>query len=150
MSYIKTAVIILILAMTLSVVLSYASMMTIVSTTKENTQRVLDSFVMNNSVLIYDSIKNGNDFTEYIDTNAFLVAFDEELSLDLSGNMLYSKDAKGNIIFKMKNIVTTYQVENTLKLQTNYDLLIPVRFAGKGLFDLRIPIIVKASYNLKS
>ena len=149
MSYVKTAVGILILAMILSVVLTFASIMTIVSTTKENTQRVLDSFVMRNSQLIYDSIKSGNDFTENIDANIFLVAFDGELSLDLSGNMLYSKDMEGNVIFKMTNPLTANQVDNTLKLQTSYDLLIPVRFAGKKLFDLRIPVTVKASYTLK-
>lgn len=149
MSHVKTAVIIMILAMILSVVLTYASIITIISTTKENTQRVLDSFVIQNSQLIYDSIRNGNDFTEHIDANAFLVAFDGELSLDLSGNMLYSEDVEGNVIFKMTDPLTAYQVDNTLKLQTSYDLLIPVRFAGKELFDLRIPVTVKASYNLK-
>ena len=46
MTYIKTAVIVLITAALLSLVFLYASLMSIISSTKSNTERVLDSFVI--------------------------------------------------------------------------------------------------------
>ena len=72
MSHIKTAVIVLITAMILSLVLSYASIMTIVQTTKSNTERVLNSFVIENATYIFSSIKNGNDFTSSISSSYFV------------------------------------------------------------------------------
>ena len=49
----------------------------------------------------------------------------------------------------MTNPQTFFTVSNTLNLTTTYDLLFPINFAGKRVMELRIPIKVKASYNLK-
>ena len=63
-SYFTPVVVILIIAMILSVVLYYATTKSTIETTRDNTKRVLDSYVMKNSIDIYNSIKQGNDFTE--------------------------------------------------------------------------------------
>ena len=75
MTYIKTAVIVLITAALLSLVFLYASLMSIISSTKSNTERVLDSFVIENATFIFDSIKNGHDFTPAIDENYYIYKF---------------------------------------------------------------------------
>ena len=62
--YFTPCVITLVIVMILSVVIFYANTMTIIETTRENTEMVLDSFVMKNSIEIYNSIKQGHDFTE--------------------------------------------------------------------------------------
>ena len=62
-------VITIVIDMILAAVLFYANAMTIIQTTKSNTERVLDSFVMKNSIEIYQSIKQGHDFTESFDEN---------------------------------------------------------------------------------
>jgi len=148
-SYILTAVIILVISMMLSVVLIYASTMTIIQTTKENTQRCLDSFVMQNSTLIYQSIKEGNDFTEHFDQKAFIQAFNDELSMDLQNGMLYCVGDKGEVVFKMTIPAVTYKVNNTLNLKASYDLLIPLNFAGQKISDIKILIVVDSNYTLK-
>lgn len=149
MTHIKTAVIVLIIAMLLSLVFMYASIMSVVSSTKSNTERVLDSFVIENATYIYNSIKNGNDFTTSIDANYYIFKTSSELSLDISGGMLYNRDEQGGYNFRMTNPQTFFTVSNTLNLTTTYDLLFPINFAGKRVMELRIPIKVKASYNLK-
>ncbi len=149
MTHIKTAIYVLIIAMLLSLVFAYASIMTIVSNTKTNTERVLDSFVMENATFIYNSIKNGNDFTTSINANYYVSKTSSELSLDLIEGMLYNKNEQGDSIFIMTNPQTRFTVDNTLNLTTTYDLLIPINFAGEKVMDLRIPIKVKTSYNLK-
>jgi hypothetical protein len=149
LTHIKTAIYVLIIAMLLSLVFAYASIMTIVSNTKTNTERVLDSFVMENATFIYNSIKNGNDFTTSINANYYVSKTSSELSLDLIEGMLYNKNEQGDSIFIMTNPQTRFTVDNTLNLTTTYDLLIPINFAGEKVMDLRIPIKVKTSYNLK-
>lgn len=149
MTHIKTAVVVLIIAMLLSLVFMYASIMSVVSSTKSNTERVLDSFVIENATYIYNSIKNGNDFTSGINANYYISKTSSELSLDISGGMLYNRDEQGGYNFRMTNPQTFFTVSNTLNLTTTYDLLFPINFAGKRVMELRIPIKVKASYNLK-
>lgn len=148
-SYVKTAVWILVLCMLLSLILSYASMMTVIQMTKDNTERVLDSYVTHNSILIYDSIKNGTDFTESLNNFYYKAALSDELSLDLVGNSLYNKDGQGGTIYQVINPSVTFELDNTLKLRAAYDILIPVEFAGKHITNLRIPQVVTSFYNLK-
>jgi hypothetical protein len=149
MSHVKTAVIVLIVAMVFSVILTYASIMTIVQTTKSNTERVLNSFVIENSAYIYDSIKNGSNFTTAIDTNYFVYKFYLDGTLDYDEGYFYNRDSKGDTIFRMTTPQTTFTVNQTLNLTCTLDVLIPIDFAGKRVTELRIPIRVKTSYNLK-
>ena len=150
MTHIKTAVIVLITAMILSLVLSYASIMTIVQTTKSNTERVLNSFVIENSTYIFSSIKNGNNFTAAIDANYFVTKFSLDGTLDYDGRYFYNRDSKGVYNFRMTIPQTTFTVNNTLNLTCTFDILLPLDFAGKRVTELRIPIKVKTSYNLKN
>lgn len=150
MNYVKTCVYILVIAMILSLVLTYASIITIVQTTKSNTERVLDSFVIENSTYIYDSIKNGNDFTSGIDSWYFIYRFYLDSTLDFDGIYFYNKDESDRNIYKLTTPQTTFTVDNTLNLTCTFDLLIPVDFAGKQVTTIRIPIKVNSSYNLKN
>lgn len=148
-SYVKTAVLVLVIAMILSAVLAYASMMTIIQTAERNTIRVLDSFVIHNSKLIYESLKNGNDFTENINKSFYLYALSDELGLDFDGVSLYAINERGVLIYRMTNPNVACEWYNTLKLKATYEILIPVTFAGEHLFNLRIPQKVVSYYNLK-
>ena len=150
MSHIKTAVIVLIMAMILSLVLTYASIMTIVQTTKSNTERVLNSFVTQNATYIYSSIKNGNDFTASIDSWYFIYKFYIDGTLDYDGLYFYNKDSKGDYNFRMTTPQTAFTAINTLNLTCTFDILIPIDFAEKRVTELIIPIQVKTSYNIKN
>jgi len=150
MFYIKTAVIVLISAMTFSVVLTYASIMTIVQTTQSNTERVLESFVIENSTYIYSSIKNGNEFTGSINSNYFINRFYLDHTLDYEDNYFYNRDGEDLYVYRMTIPQTAFTVNNTLNLTCTFDLFIPINFAGKRVTEMRIPIKVKTSYNLKN
>ena len=69
--YITACVITIVIAMIFSSVLFYANCMTIIQTTRDNTELVLESFIMHNAIEIYDSIKQGHDLTEYFDENIY-------------------------------------------------------------------------------
>lgn len=148
-SYVKTAVWTLIFCMILSLVLSYASLMTLIQTAENNTQRVLDGFVTENSKLIYNSLKNGSDFTESLNESFYISAVSDELSMDKSGKMLYYKNEQGDVIYQIANPNVAYEWKNTLMLRATYDILLPVTFAGQTVATLRIPQKVVSYYNLK-
>lgn len=147
-SYVSVCVVVLVIVMILSAVIFYASSMTIVQNSKKDTALALDSFVMQNSVAIYNSIKQGNDYTRKIDNKAFLSAYRSKLSLESSGEYLCSRNENGEIVYKLTAPVVSFAAENTLKLQVNYQLLIPVDFAGETLFWMTVPVEVHGSLTL--
>jgi uncharacterized metal-binding protein YceD (DUF177 family) len=53
--------------MLITIIMTFSSAVNVVRITEKNSRIVLDSFVMKNSILIYDSIKNGNDYTVELD-----------------------------------------------------------------------------------
>lgn len=147
--YFTPCVITIVIAMILSAVLFYAQCMTIIQTTRADTERVLESFIMKNSIDIYNSIKQGHDFTEDFDENFYISQTSSELSLDSSKNRLYNYGADGEIVYSMTNPNVTYNVDKALKLKASYTVMIPVIFAGEHIFDLEIPITVTRSLTLK-
>jgi hypothetical protein len=148
-SYVTACVVVLALAMILSVVFFYAATVSTIETTKDNTKRVLDSYVMKNSILIYNSIKQGSDFTEDIEKNFYISSISSELSLDYGQNYLYTLDADGGVVYRMTLPDVEYEADNTLQLKASYDLEVPVRFAGETLFWFTVPLTVRSSLTLK-
>ena len=148
--YITPCIITIVVAMIFSAVLFYAQCMTIIQTTRDNTELVLESFVMKNSVEIYDSIKQGHDLTEYFDEDFYISEISSRFSLDICGNTLYNYSEEGEMIYKMTNPYVTYKVDKALKLKASYTVIIPVDFAGRRLFDLRVPLTVTRSLTLKA
>ena len=148
--YFTPCVITIVIAMILSAVLFYAQCMTIIQTTRADTERVLESFIMKNSIDIYNSIKQGHDFTEDFDENFYISQTSSELSLDSSKNRLYNYGADGEIVYSMTNPNVTYKVDKALKLKVSYTVMIPVTFAGRRLFYMRVPLTVTRSLTLKA
>ena len=148
-SYFQPVVVILVIAMILSVVFFYATTKSTIETTRDNTKRVLDSYVMKNSIEIYNSIKQGNDFTEAIENSFYISSVSEELSLDYGTGYLYTVDANGDIVYRMTNPDVTYKVDNTLQLKASYDLQMPVWFAGQIIYWFTVPVTVSSSLTLK-
>ncbi len=114
-SYFTPVVVILIIAMILSVVFFYATTKSTIETTRDNTKRVLDSYVMKNSIEIYNSIKQGSDFTEAIKKSFYISSVSEELSLDFGEGYLYTVDENGGIVYRMTNPDVTYKDVATIR-----------------------------------
>ena len=149
MSHVKTAVLVLAIVLIFSVVLLYSSIMTIAQASRDQTQRVLDDFILHNSVEIYDSLKNGDDFSSELDEIFYKSQIFSAFSLDIFRSSLYSVDEQGEAQYVISNPRVGYEVRNTLKLVASYDLSIPIRLAGQHLFDLKMPMTVKSYYVLK-
>lgn len=147
--YVFPCVMIVVVCMILSVVIFFASAVSMVRITEENTKIVLDSYIMKNSIQIYDSIKQGNDYTEALDRDEYINALCNFCTLEKSGSYLYSYNEDGSLKYRMTYPVITFRKENTLKIQLAYTLYVPVWFDGKIVQYAVIPVTVNSSFNEK-
>lgn len=147
--YVFPCVMIVVVCMILSVVIFFASAVSMVRITEENTKIVLDSYIMKNSIQIYDSIKQGNDYTEALDRDEYINALCNFCTLEKSGSYLYNYNEDGSLKYRMAYPVITFRKENTLKIQLAYTLYVPVWFDGKIVRYAVIPVTVDSSFNEK-
>ena len=149
MTHAKTAVVIVFIAMLLALMLFYASLMSTVERARDDTQRVLDGYCIEKAAVIFNSIKNGhNQMASDVYTDEFMTKIAAELGLALTGNTA-THQSGSNIIFRYTNPLTANLNSDTLSLTTEFDVVIPVSFAGRNLTEIRIPLKVKSVYVLK-
>lgn len=82
--YVSTCVMIVVICMLLSVFVTFAVAVNTVKTVERNSRVVLDSFVMQNSIEIYDSIKQGNNETNEIDADEYREALSDRYYCPIS------------------------------------------------------------------
>lgn len=140
--YIVPCVFILIFAMIFAIIFTYSASISKVNLMRENTKVVLDSFVTKNSTEIYNSIKQGNDYTEVIDTEEFRTSLISFCTLEIEEGKLYSYDADGKELYHITEPVLSFREENELELVVNYTISVPLHFAGIEFPSANIPIEV--------
>ena len=140
--YITPCVLIIIFVMIFSIIFTYSASISKVNLMRENTKVVLDSFVTQNSTEIYNSIKQGNDYTEAIDAEEFRTSLISFCTLEIENGMLYSYNADGKELYRITEPVLTFRNENELELVVNYTISIPMWFAGTQFASANIPIEV--------
>ena len=140
--YIVPCVFILIFAMIFAMIFTYSASISKVNLMRENTKVVLDSFLTQNSTKIYNSIKQGNDYTEAIDTEEFRTSLISFCTLEIENGMLYSYDADGKELYHITEPVLSFREANELELVVNYTISIPLWFAGHQFPSANIPIEV--------
>ncbi len=150
LSYIEAAIWVLVLSMIFSIILGYGSMMIQIRAAEKNTQRVLDSYVTLNSKEIYQSLKNGQTKTDFLDQKVFIDTLSDELCLFFDGRELHFLTPEGEELYRTTDPQVDFAGEDdTLKLQATYNIIFPIVFDGEELFELQIPQQVVAYYNFK-
>ena len=147
--YITICIAVVILCMLISIFVTFASAVNIVRQTERNSRVVLDSYVMKNSIIIYNSIKQGNDVTVSLDTAEYISDFSSFNSLDFRGNMLYSYDEDGNEQYRLTKPMITFLQGNHLKIQAQYTISIPIYFAGIKVTEAVVPLTVVSRFDEK-
>lgn len=140
--YIFPCVLILVFVSIFSIIFTYSATVSKVTVMRENTKVVLDSFVTQNSTEIYNSIKQGNDYTEVIDADEFRNELISFCTLETENGMLYSIDTDGQELFHITEPTLSFREENELELVVNYTLSIPIWFAGNEIPAVNIPLEV--------
>ena len=147
--YIFPCLMIVVVCMILSVLIFFATSVSLVRITEKNSRIVLDSYVMQNSIQIYNSIKQGNDYTEVLDRNEYINALCDFSSLAKIGSSLYSYNDDGSLKYRMTLPVITFREENSLKIQLSYTLYVPIWFDDKIVRYAVIPVTVVSSFKEK-
>ena len=140
--YITPCVLIIVFVAIFSIIFTYSASVSKVKLMRENTKVVLDSFVTQNSTEIYNSIKQGNDYTEVIDAEEFRTSLISFCTLEIKDGMLYSYDADGKELYRITEPVLSFRNENELELVVTYTISIPMWFAGTQFASANIPIEV--------
>lgn len=147
--YIFPCLMIVVVCMILSVLIFFATSVSMVRITEKNSKIVLDSYVMQNSVQIYNSIKQGHDYTESLDREIYIDALIKFCTLEKRGSYLYAYNEDGSLKYRMSMPDITFRKENSLKIQLTYILYIPIWFDGKIAQYAVIPVTVHSSFNEK-
>lgn len=126
--------------MIFAMIFTYSASISKVNLMRENTKVVLDSFLTQNSTEIYNSIKQGNDYTEVIDTEEFRTSLISFCTLEIENEMLYSYDADGKELYHITEPTLSFREENELELVVNYTISIPLWFAGHQFPAVTVPV----------
>ena len=147
--YIQACVMILILCLLIAVCLTFATTVNTIRVVERNVRIVLDSFVMENSIIIYDSIKNGHDFTEAVDVSQFRIKLADYNDLTQSRQYYCHYDPDGNLDYRITAPVLSMTQTNSLKIAANYTITIPLYFAGIQVTQVSIPVTVESKWTDK-
>lgn len=140
--YVLICVFVLVIMIVFSVIFTYASIITDVKVQKTNTEIVFDSFVSNNSIIIYNNIKQGKNATDGVDTSKFRTSLKEFCTFVEKDGKYYSIDADGSEKFNMTVPEMGFIEDEKLELYVTFTMNIPIRFAGKTVQTAHIPVKV--------
>ena len=147
--YITPCVMIVIICMLLSVFVSFFNSVNVVRMMERNSKTVLESYVMKNSIIIYNSVKQGNDATSSLDTTDYIDSLCEFCTFEKIGNKLYSIDADRRVKYYISKPQVGFTQDNHLKLYVSYTLYVPVYFNGVVVSTAVIPTTVKINLDEK-
>lgn len=149
-TYVLICVFILIIVMTFSVIFTYASAITVVKVQKSNTEIVFDSFVANNSIIIYNNIKQGKNATDGVNTENLLSAMKEFCTLDEENGMYYNKNVNGTEQYRMTVPQLGYVEDEKLELYLSFTMYVPIRFAGQTVATAQVPVKITSELTSKN
>ena len=144
--YITPCLIMLCIFMLLAAVISFAGAVQMTRLSQKSAKICLDSFVAENAREIFDSVKNGDNILDALDTDSYtarLIAFS---SLERHGDLLYNKDDNGKAIFWISTPELDYTVSGKLMIYASYTAYIPLYFCGIQVDTAAIPLRVESKY----
>ncbi len=148
--YVLVCVWVLIIVTVFSVVFTYASVITTVKVQKTNSEIVFDSFVANNSIIIFNNIKQGKNATRGIDESAYLTFLKQFCTLDEHDGKLYSTDTNGSEKYSMTIPEIGFIEAEKLELYASYTMYVPIRFAGVTVTTAKVPVKISSALTSKN
>lgn len=140
--YVLICVFMIVILTTFSVIFTYASIITNVKVQQTNTEIVFDSFVANNSILIYNNIKQGKNATDGVNVSKFRTSLKEFCTFEELNGKYYAKDTEGSEKFSITIPQMGYIEDEALELYVTYTMSIPIRFAGQTVTTANVPVRV--------
>ena len=141
--YVKVCVLIIVICMILSVFVTFASAVNVVRLTERNSKTVLESYLMKNSIEIYDSIKQGNNDADSLNANVYISDLSDFCTFVKVGNYYYHRDENGRTEYYISKPTVGFTKTGKLRLYVSYNLYVPIYFDNVKISTAKIPITVK-------
>ena len=141
--YVQVCVLIIVICMILSVFVTFASAVNVVRLTERNSKTVLESYLMKNSIEIYDSIKQGNNDADSLNANVYITDLADFCTFVKVGNYYYHKDENGRTEYYISKPTVGFTETGKLRLYVSYKLYVPIYFDNVKISTAQIPITVK-------
>ena len=141
--YVQVCVLIIVICMILSVFVTFASAVNVVRLTERNSKTVLESYLMKNSIEIYDSIKQGNNDADSLNANVYITDLADFCTFVKIGNYYYHRDENGRTEYYISKPTVGFTETGKLRLYVSYNLYVPIYFDNVKISTAKIPITVK-------
>ena len=141
--YVQVCVLIIVICMILSVFVTFASAVNVVRLTERNSKTVLESYLMKNSIEIYDSIKQGNNDADSLNANVYISDLSDFCTFVKVGNYYYHRDENGLTEYYISKPTVGFTQTGKLRLYVSYNLYVPIYFDNVKISTAKIPITVK-------
>ena len=141
--YVQVCVLIIVICMILSVFVTFASAVNVVRLTERNSKTVLESYLMKNSIEIYDSIKQGNNDADSLNANVYITDLADFCTFVKVGNYYYHRDENGRTEYYISKPTVGFTETGKLRLYVSYRLYVPIYFDNIRIRTAQIPITVK-------
>ena len=141
--YVQVCVLIIVICMILSVFVTFASAVNVVRLTERNSKTVLESYLMKNSIEIYDSIKQGNNDADSLNANVYISDLADFCTFVKVGNYYYHRDENGRTEYYISKPTVGFTQTGKLRLYVSYNLYVPIYFDNVKISTAKIPITVK-------
>ena len=141
--YVKVCVLVIVICMILSVFVTFASAVNVVRLTERNSKTVLESYLMKNSIEIYNSIKQGNNDADALNASMYISDLAEFCTFVKVGNYYYHRDANGRTEYYISKPTVGFTQTGKLRLYVSYRLYVPIYFDNIRIRTAQILITVK-------
>ncbi len=141
--YIPTCFFIIIICMILSVLIVFAGAVGVVNLMKRNSKTVLESYITQNAIEIYDSVKRGTNEADAVDSQEFISALASFCTFEKNGDGYYHNDDEGETEYYITEPTVGFTEDGRLRIYASYVLYIPIRFDSVQVTTASIPVTVR-------
>lgn len=131
-------------------VMTYLMAITTISYQEQQTKHTLDRYVDENSIRIYQEVKEHSDKTDEILTEEFTT-----MLMDIC-KLTYTEDGRltaltkdGKTRYAIYDLRVAFEEDYTAKLVVTYKITTAVRFGGKAITWVEVPMTVISRFNPK-
>ena len=116
-----------------------------ISMVKEIPQNAIDVYTIKTGKDVMNSVKNGNDYTDFLNKQRFVT--DMKNQLDFTNGSFDGYDSKGNIQLAVNDINVEFITDNSLKTKVTYTITYTFYFMSKPLITSDFDIVQHSRYN---
>lgn len=144
-----TCFLVLAICMIWSVLMYFLMNVSVAQAQRKSAEQILDQYIQNNGIWIYDQVKEHSDKTDELLTEEYLSCLVLQQGLELESSGVYcSYSADRTPRYKVEGVELQYIEDGVAKIQLTYTLHIPIIILGNAYW-VEIPAYAYSRFNPK-